>query len=145
MVGIVRSELIRLRRRSVLIGWTGLAVLFTVLVVFVLLQVVDPSGDSATDAPGVAFRTAAELLSRSGIIAGLPAASSFLGVVTLSFWALTAAGDSSTGLIRVLVFARGGAGRAGRPFRGRSSSGPSCPWSSAPGSGSGRRTCRGSR
>ncbi|HEY6745935.1 MAG TPA: ABC transporter permease subunit [Mycobacteriales bacterium] len=105
MVGIVRSELIRLRRRSVLVGWTGLAVLFTVLVVFVMFQVVDPSGDGATDAPGVAFPTAAELLSRSGIMAGLPAASSFLGVVTLSFWALTAAGDSSTGLIRVLVSA----------------------------------------
>ena len=105
MWGIVRSEMIRLRRRGVVVGWTSLPVLFTVLVVFVMFQVVDPAGGTSTAAPGVAFPAADALRNASGLTAGLSAASSFLGVVTLAFWALTTAADSSTGWVRVLVSA----------------------------------------
>ncbi len=105
MTGVVRSELLRLRRRTVLIGWFGLVAVFTALVTFVVFQVVDPSGPAPTDGPGVSFPAAAALLGPDGIVAGLGAAASFLGVVTLSFWALAAAGDYSTGLVRVIVAA----------------------------------------
>jgi ABC-2 type transport system permease protein len=53
----------------------------------------------------VAFPTVAELLSEQGIVSGLAAVSSILGVIALSFWAIAAATDYSTGLIRLLAAA----------------------------------------
>lgn len=111
MIGVVRSELLRLRRRSVLIGWFGLVVVFAVLINFVMFNVVDESGAAPADGPGVSFPSAAALLSPDGIVAGLGAAASFFGVITLAFWALAAASDYSTGLVRILV--------AAEPRRGR--------------------------
>lgn len=105
MIGVVRSELLRLRRRNVLIGWFGLIVMFTVLINFVMFQVVDQRGTTPANGPGVSFPTASTLLSQAGIVAGLGAAASFFGVVTLAFWALTSATDYSTGLVRILVAA----------------------------------------
>jgi ABC-type transport system involved in multi-copper enzyme maturation permease subunit len=104
MTRVIRSELIRLRRRNVLLGWFGLTALFAVLVNFVMFQVVDGTG-TATNGPGVSFPSAGVLLSPDGVVAGLGAAASFFGVVTLAFWALTAAGDYSTGLVRIVVAA----------------------------------------
>ncbi|MDZ7918319.1 MAG: hypothetical protein U5O16_41985 [Rhodococcus sp. (in: high G+C Gram-positive bacteria)] len=105
MNGVVVSELIRIGRRSIVLGWLGLTALFAVLINFVMFNVVPQDGTSMTDGPGVAFPTAATLLSSDGIAAGLGAAASFFGVVTLAFWALAAAGDYSTGLVRILVAA----------------------------------------
>jgi len=105
MIGVVRSELLRLRRLDVLLGWFGLMVTFTVLVNFVMFQVVDPSGTAPADGPGVSFPDAATLAGGEGLAAGLGAAATFLGVVTLSFWALAAATDHSTGLVRITVAA----------------------------------------
>lgn len=104
MVKVVLSELIRLRRRGYVLGWLGLTAAFTALINVVMFQVV---GDDAapTDGPGVSFPTLEELLAQDGIVAGLAAASSLLGVVTLSFWAIAAATDYSTGLVRLLVAA----------------------------------------
>jgi ABC-type transport system involved in multi-copper enzyme maturation permease subunit len=105
MTGVVRSELLRLGRRNLLIGWFGLIVMFVVLVNFVMFQVVEPSGPAAADGPGVSFPSAATLSSPDGIVAGLGAAASFFGVVTLAFWALASASDYSTGLVRIIVAA----------------------------------------
>lgn len=105
MIGVVRSELLRLRRRSLLIGWFGLIVMFAVLVNFVMFQVVEQSAAAPDNGPGVTFPSAATLLGPDGIVSGLGAAASFFGVVTLSFWALATAGDYSTGLVRVVVAA----------------------------------------
>lgn len=105
MTGVVRSELIRLRRGALLLGWFGLTALFAVLVNFVMFQVVDERGAAPTDGPGVSFPTAQLLNSADGIVAGLSAAATFFGVVTLAFWALAAATDYSTGLVRVIVAA----------------------------------------
>jgi ABC-2 type transport system permease protein len=104
-MGVVRSELLRLRRRTVLLGWFGLVAMFAVLINFVMFQVVEPSGAAPDDGPGVSFPSAAVLLASDGIVAGLGAAASFFGVVTLAFWALAAAGDHSTGLVRIIVAA----------------------------------------
>ncbi len=46
------------------------------------------------------------LASSRGLVAGLSAAASMFGVVTLSFWALVTAGDYTSGLIRLLVAAQ---------------------------------------
>ena len=105
MTGVVRSELLRLRRRSVLLGWFGLVVVFAALINFVMFNVVEESGAAPADGPGVSFPSAAALLSPDGIVAGLGAAASFFGVITLAFWALAAASDYSTGLVRIIVAA----------------------------------------
>lgn len=105
MIGIIVSELIRLRGRSVLIGWFGLTALFAVLINVVMFQVVNQGGAPPQDGPSVTFPTAARLLSDHGIVSGLAAASSFFGVITLAFWALASASDYSTGLIKIIVAA----------------------------------------
>lgn len=105
MTGVVRSELLRLRRPAVLAGWFGLVVMFAVLINFVMFNVVEESGTAPADGPGVSFPGAAALLAPEGIVAGLGSAASFFGVVTLAFWALASAGDYSTGLVRIIVAA----------------------------------------
>lgn len=100
----VRSELVRLRRPGYLLGWFGLTAAFAALINIVMFQV-SSEGSGPTTGPGVSFPTVDALLDADGIVAGLGAASSMFGVVTLSFWAIAAAADHSTGLIRVLVAA----------------------------------------
>lgn len=105
MIGVIRSELLRLQRRNVLLGWFGLMVMFAILINFVMFQVVEQSGAAAPNGPGASFPSSSTLLSADGIVAGLGAAASFFGVVTLAFWALASASDYSTGLIRIIVAA----------------------------------------
>jgi ABC-type transport system involved in multi-copper enzyme maturation permease subunit len=102
-----RSELVRTRRKGVLLGWFGLTALAAILINLVMFQV---AGSDATQGPaggpGVSFPTAAELASPGGLVAGLASAAGMFGVVTLSFWALITATDYGTGLIRLLVSAQ---------------------------------------
>lgn len=105
MVRSLRSELVRLRRRGMLIGWFGLMALFAVMANTIMFSVVGDGVELPPGAPGVAFPTAAELASADGLMAGMPAASTMFGIVTLSFWAISVATDYSTGLIRLLVAA----------------------------------------
>ncbi len=102
----VRSELVRTRRRGVLLAWLGLSAVFAVLVNTVMFSVVSDDPARAGSGPGVAFPTLAQLQGPDGLTAGLGAASSLLGLVTLSFWAVLTATDYSTGLIRLLVSAQ---------------------------------------
>jgi len=105
MLNVVRSELVRLRRPRMLIGWFGLMALFAVMINQVMFSM---STDTSVPAngPGVVFPTAVELADPSGPVAGLGAAASIFGVVTLSFWAIVVSTDYSTGLIRLLVSAQ---------------------------------------
>jgi ABC-type transport system involved in multi-copper enzyme maturation permease subunit len=105
MMSVVRSELVRLRRPGVLLGWGGLTAMFAVLINVVMFQVVEQGSAPAQDGPGVSFPGVDELLSSSGIVSGLAAASSLFGVVALAFWAIAAASDYSSGLVRVLAAA----------------------------------------
>ena len=105
LVRVVRSELVRSRRGGVLLGWAGLTAVFAVLVNSVMFSVATESG-GAPEGPGVSFPPLQELESAGGLTAGLGAASSMLGLVTLSFWAVLTATDSSTGLVRLLVSAQ---------------------------------------
>jgi len=105
MLHVVRSELVRLGQRRALLIWFGLMVLFAIMINAVMATVVGESGTGSLPTPGVAFPTRAELESPSGLMAGLSAASSMFGIVTLSFWAWFTAQDYSSGLIRLLVAA----------------------------------------
>src|SRR5664279_3484647 len=106
LLNVVASELLRLRRSGIALGWLGLTAALAVLINVVMFQIVKNGNPPPLNGPGINFPTAATLLSDKGIVAGLPAASSMFGVVALSFWALATSTDYSTGLIRILVSAQ---------------------------------------
>ena len=106
MIAIVHSELLRLRRRSLLAAWFGLTASFAIMINFVMFSTAGKGASLPPGAPGVAFPNAAVLAGPDGLVAGLAAASSMFGVVTLSLWAVAAATDYSSGLIRLLVSAQ---------------------------------------
>jgi ABC-type transport system involved in multi-copper enzyme maturation permease subunit len=103
MVGIVRSELVRVGQRRTLLIWFGLMALFALMVNAVMSTVVGQPTTLPT--PGATFPTIEQLESPAGLMAGLPAASSMFGIITLSMWAWFTAQDYSSGLIRLLVAA----------------------------------------
>jgi ABC-type transport system involved in multi-copper enzyme maturation permease subunit len=105
MFNVVRSELVRLRRPLLLFTWFGLVALFVVMINMVIFSAAVDGSAPPSGGPGVSFPDAATLTSSNGLVAGLSAAASMFGVVTLSFWALTTASDYATGLIRLLVSA----------------------------------------
>jgi len=105
MIAAIRSELTRLRQPRLLLAWFGLMALFAILVNTIMVTFVSGGGSLPPGAPGVTFPTRADMESPSGLMAGLAAASSMFGVVTLSLWAVVTAGDYSSGLVRLLVAA----------------------------------------
>jgi len=106
MLAEVRSELVRLRRPRLLAAWFGLMGLFAVMVNMVMFSVVSSGTVLPPGAPGVSFPDAAALAGPDGLAAGLSAASTLFGVITLSFWATLTATDYSSGLVRLLVSAQ---------------------------------------
>lgn len=106
VIAIIHSELLRLRRPGLLAGWFGLMALFAVLVNLVMFSTAGKGGSLPPGAPGVSFPDAKALAGPDGLVAGLSAASSMFGVVTLSMWAVATATDYSSGLIRLLVSAQ---------------------------------------
>jgi ABC-type transport system involved in multi-copper enzyme maturation permease subunit len=105
MLRVVASELTRLAQPRFLLVWFGLMAAFALMVNAVMATVVTTASPTDLPSPGVTFPTLAELESASGIVAGLSAASSMFGIVTLSAWAFFTAQDHSSGLIRLLVAA----------------------------------------
>ena len=104
MIAETRSEMVRLLRPRLLIGWFALIAMFAILVNTVMFSMT--GGDQPPAGPGVVFPDDATLASVEGLVVGLSSAASMFGVVTLSLWALVAAGDYSSGLIRLLVAAQ---------------------------------------
>ena len=104
MWAATRSELVRLARPRMLLGWFALVAVFAALINAVMFSMT--GSDAPGAGPGVAFPDAATLASSGGLVAGLSAASSMFGIVTLSFWAIVTATDYSSGLIRLLVAAQ---------------------------------------
>ena len=105
MLHVVASELTRLVQWRTQLVWFGLMAAFALMVNAVMATVVTTAGTGGLPSPGVTFPTSAELESPSGLVAGLSAASSMFGIVTLSAWAFFTARDYSSGLIRLLVSA----------------------------------------
>jgi ABC-2 type transport system permease protein len=106
MFAEVRSELVRLRRPRMMAAWLGLMALFAVMVNTVMFSVVSNGTTLPPGAPGVSFPDAATLEGPDGLVAGLSAAATMFGVVTLSFWATLTATDYGSGLVRLLVSAQ---------------------------------------
>lgn len=105
MIRVIRSELVRLWRPRLLAGWFGLTALFAVMVNTIMYSSAETLGSGPRVGPGATFPTLEALEQADGIIAGLASASTLFGVITLAFWAVSAASDYQSGLIRLLVSA----------------------------------------
>jgi ABC-2 type transport system permease protein len=106
MLAATRSELVRMRRPRLLAAWFGLTALFAVMVNMVMFSVTSSGATLPPGAPGVSFPDATALAGPDGLVAGLSAASTLFGVITLSLWATLTATDYSSGLVRLLVSAQ---------------------------------------
>ena len=100
---VVRSELVRLRRRTFVLGWLGLTTLSSVVLTAFAYLATEQAPEVAEAAPGGGFPSAEALAASDGLTAALGSTATLLGVVTLAFWAVATASDFSTGLIRLLT------------------------------------------
>jgi ABC-2 type transport system permease protein len=100
---VVRSELVRLRRRTFVLGWLGLTTLSSVVLTSFAYLATEQAPEVAEAAPGGGFPSAEVLASSDGLTAALGSTATLLGVVTLAFWAIAMASDFSTGLVRLLT------------------------------------------
>ncbi|MDA8043986.1 MAG: hypothetical protein M0Z30_01935 [Actinomycetota bacterium] len=100
------SEWTRLGRPRLLATWAVLTAVFAALINTVMFSTVARHRSTPTNGPGVAFPTYSRLQAAGGLTAGLSAAASMFGVLTLAIWATATASDYSTGLVRILVAAQ---------------------------------------
>lgn len=102
MIGAIRSETLRLRRRTFGIGLV-LMVVFAALGTLVVFTTATDVAIEGVAQPGGAAVTIADLAAADGFAAGLHFVASLIDIVALSYWAIAAATDYSSGLIRILV------------------------------------------
>lgn len=101
MLHIVRSELVRLRRRSYVLGWLGLTAAFAVITNLFVFQSAAEGTRSGGPGRRIAFPSLAELGQPGGLVAGVGAVVSLLGVISLVFWALATTTDFTSGMVRL--------------------------------------------
>lgn len=107
LINTIRSEWIRIWRPSFRYGGFGVLAGFSVLIsYFIYSSLADPSAAAGPAGPGGAATTAADLEQAGGMIHALGTISTLAGIVVLSLWAIAAASDYDSGLIRVLVQAQ---------------------------------------
>jgi ABC-type transport system involved in multi-copper enzyme maturation permease subunit len=94
-----RSEIIRLKRPSVLLIGIGLMAVFGALATFVSFSAAGTTGTG----PAAYFPPVEALEQPGGFALGLVLGSQLIGIVALSVWAIAVASDYSTGMIRLLV------------------------------------------
>jgi ABC-2 type transport system permease protein len=101
MIPAIRSEVLRLRRRTFHLG----LLLFVVIAALGSVVALPSASAAPTDGPnpGGAFVTMADVAASDGFAAGLHFVGSLLGIVALAYWAISRAQDHSSGLIRLLV------------------------------------------
>ena len=100
---IVRSELIRIWRPSFRYGGIGAMAGFGAMISIFIFTSANDSTDTVQSGPGGGFASAAEISQPGGFLTALGTTSQIAGLVLLSLWAIAAASDYDTGLIRVLV------------------------------------------
>lgn len=101
MIPAIRSEVLRLRRRTFHLG----LILFVAIAALGSLVALPNASDAPPDGPnpGGAFVTLADVAASDGFTSGLQFVGSLLGIVALAYWAISSAQDHSSGLIRLLV------------------------------------------
>ncbi len=99
MLRVLKSEMIRLKRPSFLLGGIGLMAVFGALATLISLAGAGTTGLG----PAAYFPSQAALEARDGFVSGLGLGSQLMGIVSLSLWAIAVATDYQTGLVRLLV------------------------------------------
>lgn len=99
MLRALSSELIRLNRRSFLIGGLGGMAAFGAIATVIGFAAAGQSGAG----PGQFIPSEAALAASDGYAAGLALAANLVGIIALSIWAIATATDYSSGLIRLLA------------------------------------------
>ncbi len=101
MINSLRSELVKLRRPTAIVGYAGAAIGVTTLMTVVSLANAD---NPDARGPGTADSlTLDQLAEPGGYLAGFEAASSFLGIIALALFASAIAAEFSTGTVRALL------------------------------------------
>lgn len=101
MIRSFRSEWITLRRRGFIIGWLGPILLFTFVGTIIGITGIDQVGGDRGpfgDVVGID-----QYLSPDGLALGLQAASTIVGLVVLSLFAMSLGREYSSGTIRLLL------------------------------------------
>ena len=109
MIRIVRSELVRIWRPSFRYGGIGAMAGFGGMIsIFIFTSANDTAQTTQTAqaGPGGGFASAAQISQPGGFLTALGTTSQISGLVLLPLWAIAAASDYDTGLIRVLVQAQ---------------------------------------
>ena len=104
MFNAVRSEWIRIWRPTFRYGAIGTLAVFAATISYFIYSSLPDPGSAETRRPGAT--TTADLEQPGGMIYALGPISTITGVILLSLWALAAASDYDTGMIRVLVQAQ---------------------------------------
>ena len=108
MLNAFRSELIRIWRPSFLLGGIGVmggfAALISIFIFTSATTTLVPQPPALGQGPG-SF-TVAQIAAVGGFFTALATVSRLAGVIVLALWAIAAATDYSTGLIRILVQAQ---------------------------------------
>lgn len=104
LINVVRSEWIRIWRPSFRYGGIGIMAGFAALISVFIYTSLDEPGAAVGPAGG--GTTKADLEQPGGMLEALGSVSTLAGIVLLSLWAIAAASDYDTGLIRVLVQAQ---------------------------------------
>lgn len=106
MIRIVRSELIRIWRPSFQYGGIGAMAGFGAMISILIFTTATDAAPTAQAGRGRGFMSIAEISEPGGFLTALGTTSQISGLVLLSLWAIAAASDYDTGLIRVLVQAQ---------------------------------------
>ncbi len=101
MIPAIRSEVLRLRRRTFHVGLLLFVVIAALGSAVALPNASD--GPATGPNPGGALVTLADVAASDGFASGLHFVGSLLGIVALAYWAISSAQDHSSGLIRLLV------------------------------------------
>ena len=89
MLRATKSELIRLKRPSFLIGGIGVMTVFGALSTFIAFSGAGTTGPG----PAALFPSVGALAANDGFVAGLGLGSQLMGIVALSLWAIAVASD----------------------------------------------------
>lgn len=106
MIQVVRSEFIRIWRPAFRYGGLGVLAGFAAMISVFIFTASDGAGGETAGPGGGAFASAVEIAEPGGFLVSLGTLSDLAGIVLLSVWAIAAASDYDTGLVRVLVQAQ---------------------------------------
>jgi ABC-2 type transport system permease protein len=99
----LRSELIRIWRPAFFAGIGLMALSAAIVSIFIFTSAEDPTAASPSAGEGPPAFTVAEIASPGGFLTALSTVSTLAGLILLVLWAIAAATDYGTGLIRILV------------------------------------------